>query len=179
MNTIHIQYYPTDFGEMILGGFEGRLCLCDWRYRTMRTTVDGRIQSGLQAKYEESDSEITELAKSQLSEYFKGKRKSFELPLLMVGTDFQKKVWEELLKIPYGTTETYQGLSKRLHNPLGIRAIASANAANALSIIVPCHRIIGSCGEMVGYAGGIGVKKKLLKLEGSLDTGQLELFDIE
>jgi methylated-DNA-[protein]-cysteine S-methyltransferase len=176
MNAIQIQLLHTDFGELILGSFEGKLCLCDWRYRKNRTAVDERIQSGLQAEYEESDTEITELAKSQLSEYFQGKRKTFNLPLLMVGTDFQKKVWEELLKIPYGKTKTYTQLSERLHNPLAIRAIASANGANALSIIVPCHRIIGSAGEMVGYAGGVRVKNKLLQLEGSLSGQQLELF---
>jgi methylated-DNA-[protein]-cysteine S-methyltransferase len=177
-NTIQIQFFHTDFGELILGGFEDRLCLCDWQYRKKRTAVDERLQSGLKAVYEESDSGIIESAKRQLSEYFQGKRKVFDLPLLMVGTGFQKKVWNELLKIPFGKTETYRGLSLKMDNPLGIRAIASANAANALSIIVPCHRIIGSNGEMVGYAGGLGVKKKLLRLEGSLDTSQLELFDI-
>jgi len=86
------------------------------------------------------------------------------------------KAWNELLKIPYGRTETYQSLSKRLNNLSGIRAIAAANGANALSVIVPCHRIIGSAGNMVGYAGGVTVKKKLLQLEGFFPVQDFILF---
>jgi len=86
----------------------------------------------------------------------------------MVGSPFQKSVWEELLKIPYGSTETYLGISNKLNNPKAIRAVASANGANAISVIVPCHRIIGSDGNLVGYAGGIDVKSKLLTLEGAI-----------
>jgi methylated-DNA-[protein]-cysteine S-methyltransferase len=176
MSTIQIQYYNSEFGELILGGFEGRLCLCDWRYRKNRAAVDTRIKNGLQTEFSEEEDRVTSLARLQLEEYFGGRRKTFDLPLLMVGTDFQKKVWEELLKIPYGKTLTYAQLSERLRNPLGIRAIATANGANALSIIVPCHRIIGAKGEMVGYAGGTRAKEKLLQLEQSSGIHQLELF---
>jgi methylated-DNA-[protein]-cysteine S-methyltransferase len=176
MNTICIQFFPTDFGELILGSFEEQLCLCDWRYRKNRNAVDMRIRSGLKAEFSEASGPVTELAKSQLAEYLTGKREVFDLPLLMVGTDFQKNVWEELLKIPYGKTLTYMQLSEKMNNPLGIRAIAAANGANALSIVVPCHRIIGSSGELVGYAGGLQAKKKLLRLESSADDQQLELF---
>jgi methylated-DNA-[protein]-cysteine S-methyltransferase len=90
---------------------------------------------------------------------------------LLVGTDFQKTVWEELLKIPFGKTLTYLQLSNRLQNPKAIRAVATANGANALSIFVPCHRIIGSQGELVGYAGGLPAKQKLLDLEGGRQVG--------
>jgi len=176
MNSIQIQYFQTDFGELILGSFEGKLCLCNWRYRKNRETVDARIQKGLNAGYTESGSVIVKMAKIQLQEYFEGRRKDFDLPLLLIGTDFQKRVWNELLKIPYGRTETYQSLSKRLNNLSGIRAIAAANGANALSVIVPCHRIIGSAGNMVGYAGGVTVKKKLLQLEGFFPVQDFILF---
>jgi methylated-DNA-[protein]-cysteine S-methyltransferase len=176
MNSIQIEYLQTDFGELLLGGFEGRLCLCDWRYRKNRAAIDTRIQKGLNAGTIESGSEIVEMAKLQLLEYFEGFRKVFDLPLLLVGTDFQKRVWNELLKIPFGRTETYQSLSKRLDNLSGIRAIAAANGANALSVIVPCHRIIGSDGNMVGYAGGVNVKKRLLQLEGVFPRQDLILF---
>ncbi|KAB2868464.1 MAG: methylated-DNA--[protein]-cysteine S-methyltransferase, partial [Bacteroidales bacterium] len=101
----------------------------------------------------------------------------FELPLLLIGTPFQKSIWNELLKIPYGKTETYMGLSQKLNNTKAIRAVAAANGANAISIIVPCHRIIGSNGELVGYAGGVDVKQKLLRLENSDNYAeQLKLF---
>jgi len=178
MNNITIQFFKSTFGELILGSFNDHLCLADWRYRSMRTTIDRRIQAGLDADYEEGESDTIENAKAQLLEYFKGERTTFEIPLLTVGTDFQKQVWDELLKIPYGTTSTYLGLSKNLGNEKAIRAVAAANGANAISVIIPCHRVVGSSGELVGYAGGLAAKQKLLKLEGiGKDKGQLDMFD--
>ena len=95
----------------------------------------------------------------------------------MVGSPFQQEVWNELLKIPFGETESYLGLSKRLNNEKAIRAVAGANGANAISIIIPCHRIIGEKGDLTGYAGGIETKKKLLQLENvNLFPDQLKLF---
>jgi len=111
---------------------------------------------------------------TQLSEYFKGERKLFNLPLDIEGTEFQKRVWKELEKIPYGETITYKELAVRLGDEKVIRAAASANGANPLSIIIPCHRVIGSDGSLIGYGGGLQVKEKLLVLEGSLEPN---LFD--
>ena len=165
MNHINILYFKTSFGELILGSFENQLCLCDWQYRKMRSSIDNRIQTGLDASYIEENSEIIQLTKNQLNEYFEGKREIFDIPLKLVGTDFQQNVWNELIKIPYGKTETYLSLSRKLNNEKAIRAVASANGANAISIIVPCHRIVGSDGKLVGYAGGIQAKKQLLNLE--------------
>ena len=104
---------------------------------------------------------------SQLKEYFNRERKNFDLPLDIVGTDFQKKVWKELLKIPYGETITYNLLAINLGNNKVIRAAAGANGANPLPILIPCHRVIGSDGTLVGYGGGLEIKQKLLELEGS------------
>ena len=176
MKKISIQYYKSPVGEMIIGDFQNKLCLCDWRYRKMRTQIDTRIQKGLNAEYELSDSTIIQSTISQLNEYFNKERKQFELELLLVGTDFQKKVWEQLLKVPFGKKETYSGLAKKLKNEAAIRAVAAANGANAISIIVPCHRIVGKNGELVGYAGGLEAKKKLLNLENENWPTQLELF---
>lgn len=173
---IIIKYFKTNYGELILGSYDDKLCLCDWRYRKMRRTIDARIQHGIGAEYVDGESEVISKAISQLSEYFSKERIEFSIPLLLVGSDFQKTVWNALLQIPYGKTETYLGLSKNLDNEKAIRAVANANGANAFSIIVPCHRIIGSDGNLVGYAGGLLVKKKLLELEGALDTNQLSLF---
>jgi len=111
---------------------------------------------------------------NQLKEYFDRKRKNFKLPLEIIGTEFQKKVWNELLKINYGETITYKELAIRLGDLKSIRAAASANGANPLPIVIPCHRIIGSNGELVGYGGGLDLKEKLLQLEGSRT---LELFN--
>ena len=176
MDSILIQYVGTPFGELILGSFREQLCLCDWRHRKNRTQIDDRICRGLKADFHEATSGIIDMAVNQLREYFSGTRKSFTIPLLPVGSGFQKSVWSELLKIEYGTTETYSGLAQKIGQPLAIRAIASANGANGLSIFIPCHRVIGSRGEMTGYAGGIAAKSKLLRLEGSILQKQLPLF---
>jgi O-6-methylguanine DNA methyltransferase len=109
----------------------------------------------------------------QLEEYFNRARRQFNLPLEMAGTDFQKRVWNNLLKIPFGQTISYQTLAKRLDNAKLIRAVANANGSNPLPIVIPCHRVIGADGSMVGYGGGIELKKKLLTLEGSRT---MELF---
>lgn len=175
-SIIQIKYFKTPYGELVIGSYREKLCLCDWRYRKSRTLIDKRIQSGLNAEYKQTDSFIIDETQSQLDEYFEGKRSEFDIPLLLFGSDFQKIVWNELLKIPYGNTETYLSLSRKIGNEKAIRAIATANGANAISIIVPCHRIIGSDGGLVGYAGGLLVKKKLLQLENALVDNQMSLF---
>ena len=174
--TIPIQYFSTPYGELLLGAYNEQLCLCDWRYRKMRETVDKRLQEGLGATYQESESRVVEQAKEQLTAYFEGKLQTFSVPLYLVGSAFQKQVWQVLQEVPYGKTQTYLGLSRALGNEKAIRAVASANGANALSIFIPCHRIIGSDGSLTGYAGGLQAKQKLLQLENALQPGQLGLF---
>lgn len=110
----------------------------------------------------------------QLNEYFTGTRKVFDVPLELEGTDFQKKVWDELQKIPYGKTISYKTLSEKLGDVKAIRAVGKANGQNPIAIIIPCHRVIGTNGNLVGYAGGLDIKEKLLHLEGALNP---ELFD--
>ena len=125
------------------------------------------IEETLYELFEEKERQNLENIKKQLNEYLNGDRKRFDTTLLMVGTDFQKSVWNALLKIPYGVTSTYLQLAKDINNEKAVRAVASANGANAISLIIPCHRIIGSDGELIGYGGGLPVKKRLLKLERS------------
>jgi len=173
---IKIQYFKTSYGELIIGSFENRLCLCDWRYRKMRDSIDNRIKSKLNSEFVEESSEVIERCKIQLEEYFHKERTIFDLPILMVGTEFQKQVWNALIEVPYSKTASYLDLSKKIGNPDAVRAVASANGANAIAIIIPCHRIIGSDGNLVGYAGGLNTKRKLLGLEGALDRNQLSLF---
>lgn len=165
MNRIHIQRYHSPCGDLMLGSFEDKLCLCDWAVEKHRDIVDIRLRKILQADYEESPSPVIEEARKQLDEYFEGKRTTFDIPLLFAGTEFQKSVWHELLKIPYGKTISYGELAKRLGMPRAVRAVANANGANAISIITPCHRVIGSNHSLTGYAGGLNAKKKLLELE--------------
>ena len=174
---INIQSYHSPIGELILGEFQEQLCICDWKYRKQREQIDARIQKGLNTTFLEQNSEALEQVKIQLDEYFDKKRTTFDIPLLFIGTDFQKSVWEALMEIPYGTTKSYLELSRDLGDENAIRAVATANGANSISIIVPCHRIIGSDGSLTGYAGGLNAKKKLLQLEGMNFGNQLSLFD--
>ena len=104
----------------------------------------------------------------QLSEYFSGNRKTFNLPMLLKGTDFQKQVWQALLKIPFGETRSYKQIAEAIGNPKAVRAVGMANNKNPLLIVVPCHRVIGANGKLVGYAVGLDKKEYLLRLEGSL-----------
>ena len=104
----------------------------------------------------------------QLAEYFTGTRRVFDLPLHPVGTAFRMKVWSELQQIPYGQTITYGELARRVGNARGARAVGGANHHNPISIIIPCHRVIGADGSLTGYGGGLDMKEALLRLEGSL-----------
>jgi len=111
------------------------------------------------------DSQVLRDTRRQLEEYFFSRRKTFDIPILLTGTDFQKRVWDELCTIGYGLTASYQQVAEKIGNKKAVRAVANANGANGLSILVPCHRIIGSTGNLVGYAGGLAAKEKLLMLE--------------
>jgi methylated-DNA-[protein]-cysteine S-methyltransferase len=126
---------------------------------------------------EENPNEISALAKAQFINYFEGRINNFDFPMLQSGTDFQNKVWIELQKIDAGKPITYAVLAKRMKNPLAIRAIASANGRNNLMIAVPCHRVIGSNGELVGFSGGLWRKKWLLEHEARMTkSGQSTLL---
>lgn len=165
VKEIHIQYYRTPFTELILGSFEERLCLLDFKDRKKRKSLDRRIQKGLDAVYVEQDNTLLRQTKKELDEYFAGERKTFDLPLLTVGTPFQLKVWETLQSIPYGMTATYAQLAQKAGRPEAVRAVANAVGDNAIAIIIPCHRIIGSGGTLTGYAGGLPLKQRLLERE--------------
>jgi methylated-DNA-[protein]-cysteine S-methyltransferase len=121
-----------------------------------------------------SENDLTQKVAKQLNAYFKGELTVFEFPIRQKGTEFQQEVWQNLLSIPYGTTTSYAKFSA--HKPLAIRAIASANGKNDLAIVVPCHRVIGSDGKLVGYAGGLWRKQWLLQHEREVSqSGQTEL----
>ncbi len=167
MKNITIHYHKTPYGELILGAFDKTLCLCDWRYRKKRSVIDRRLEKSLNAHFVMGDSDVIARTIQQLSEYFNCERRIFEIPLLLVGTQFQKTVWTELIKIAYGKKISYMQLAENIGNKNAVRAVANANGANAMSIIIPCHRIVGNNGALVGYAGGLRAKEKLLQLEQS------------
>ncbi len=166
-NIINIQKYTSPCGELVLGSLDGKLCQCDWVVEKHRDIVDRRLKKQLGATFVETTSDVIELASAQLDEYFAGTRQVFTVPLLFVGSDFQRSVWHELMNIPYGKTISYAALAVRLGRPSAVRAVANANGANAISIFAPCHRVIGSNNTLGGYGGGLNAKRYLLQLESS------------
>ncbi len=166
MNKISIVYYKTKIWELIIWSFEWKICIVDYRYRKMRITIDTRIQIWLDAEYIEEENDILIELKKQLDEYLIWKRKEFNIPIITVWTDFQKQVWKELLKIPYWKTCSYLELAKKINNEKAVRAVASANGANSIWLIIPCHRIIESNWWIWWFAWWINMKKKLLNIEG-------------
>ncbi len=144
----------SPIGSLTLTEEDGVLCRLDF----------GRV-SGL-AQAVPGDSPLLALAESQLREYFAGGRREFSIPFALSGTPFQQKVWAELAKIPYGTVCTYGDLARAIGKPQAFRAVGGANHRNPISIIVPCHRVIGQDHSLTGYGGGLQAKEFLLKLEG-------------
>ena len=165
---IKTKRYESPCGILLLGSYEDKLCLCDWQTEKHHDYVSRRLKRILQTDFKEGTSEVNERTVCQLDDFFAGKRKEFDVPLLFVGTDFQKTVWNELLKIPFGTTVSYGEMARRIGMPKAVRAVANANGANAISILAPCHRVIGSDHSLTGYGGGLDVKRALLELEGIL-----------
>lgn len=162
---IKVRHYETACGRLILGSIGDKLCMCDWLTEKHHSQVLRKLERMLAAYFEESTSEIIEAAAVQLDEYFAGQRKVFDIPLLPTGTHFQKKVWSELMNIPYGKTISYCELAGRIGMPDAVRAVANANGANAISVFIPCHRVIGNNGSLTGYGGGLEAKRFLLELE--------------
>jgi len=165
MNQVNTQYRSTRIGKVMLGSFRGKLCLLDFVKGKARGRVEDRIRRLLNAELVEQDDEILRETRRQFNEYLEGQRKDFDIPLMMVGTDFQKSVWNALLKVPYGATSTYSQMARDIGKERAVRAAGNAIGANPIAIIIPCHRIIGSDGGLVGYGGGLSLKKRLLRLE--------------
>lgn len=166
MDVIITREYEAPCGGLLLGAYGDELCLCDWQVERHRGLIDRRLVKVLKADMQEGSSAVIERAVTQLDEYFAGERREFDVPLMFVGTEFQKRVWRELLNVPYGATVSYGEMARRIGMPTAVRAVANANGANSISIFAPCHRVIGSDNSLTGYGGGIEAKRWLLELEG-------------
>lgn len=138
----------------------GKIYIAEENNKIIEINLDSKKNN-----YEIKNTKVLNLAEKQLLEYFEGKRKKFNLPLKLKGTPFQEKVWNELLKIPYGETRTYGEIAKNIENPKAARAVGMANHNNPISIVVPCHRVIGVNNKLVGYGLGLDKKQYLLDLE--------------
>ena len=163
---VFTQQYHSPCGDLLLASCEDKLCLCGWLGgKHSETKMAIRFNKALCAELIDAPSEVTKAAACELDEYFSGRRTTFDTPLLMIGTDFQKSVWNALLSVSYGTVKSYGELAEQIGNPKAVRAVGAANGANSISIFIPCHRIIGKNHSLTGYAGGLEAKKYLLKLE--------------
>ena len=147
----NIFFYETPVGRICIGEENGCITHVTW--------------SKIPQEYVLAETELVLNCKKQLDEYFAGKRKTFDLPLAPKGTEFQQKVWNALTEIPYGETRTYGEIAAAIGNPKGARAVGMANNKNPIGILIPCHRVVGANGKLVGYAGGMEKKEWLLRLE--------------
>jgi AraC family transcriptional regulator of adaptative response/methylated-DNA-[protein]-cysteine methyltransferase len=166
-NIINIIRLTSPIGPMFVCATKQGVCLVDFTDRRMLETEFEDLCKRRNAVILPGKNAHLEKVEIELEEYFSGKRKQFTVPLDTPGTDFQKSVWEVLKTIPYGETRTYKQQANALGNPKAIRAVASANGCNRVGIIIPCHRVIGSDGSLVGYGGGLHRKQWLLNLESS------------
>ncbi|KMQ64258.1 cysteine methyltransferase [Chryseobacterium sp. FH2] len=165
MKNVYRKTIETPLGDMFACAVDEGICLLEF---TDRKNIENQFKSlskSLNAEIEEKEHHHFKQLESELKEYFEGRREKFEIPLFIKGTDFQQKVWQLLREIPMGEIRTYKQQSEFLGNPKAIRAVGTANGINKIAILIPCHRVIGSNGELVGYAGGIWRKQKLLELE--------------
>jgi methylated-DNA-[protein]-cysteine S-methyltransferase len=156
VESVFYSRYESPIGPLLLAGSREGL-------RLVRFGA-GKRPAGLASEWIQKDQEFREVVR-QLKLYFGGKLEKFDLPLAMTGTDFQKRVWMQLLKIPYGETCSYRSLAENVGSPKAVRAVGAANGANPIPIIVPCHRVIGNDGSLTGFGGGLPLKKRLLELE--------------
>jgi AraC family transcriptional regulator of adaptative response/methylated-DNA-[protein]-cysteine methyltransferase len=170
---INLQLFETPIGIMVACATDEGICMLEFIDRRALVTELKDLKKRLGANIEPGNNKHFKPLGKQLNEYFLRKRKKFELPLITLGSEFQNKVWKELLEIPYGATRSYKQQSIAVKNVKAIRAVASANGANRISIIIPCHRIIGEDGNLTGYGGGLWRKKWLLDFE----SGKLSLFN--
>ena len=164
-SIIYIDRFSTKLGPMFAAATDKGLCLLEYTDRKSLESEFKDLSKRLNAVIVPGMNEHIELAKQQLGEYFDGRRRDFSISIDAPGTEFQKDVWKLLIKIPYGTTCSYLEQAKKLEKPKAVRAVANANGMNRISIIIPCHRVIGSDGSLTGYGGGLPRKKWLLELE--------------
>ena len=155
----------SPIGELIAGATEEGICLLEFNDRRRAARECRDLVKLLRQPLEEGDNVHLQNLRKQLDDYFNGDLKKFTVPLVTPGTDFQQEVWKELLEIPFGKTRSYQEQADALNKPDSVRAVANANGMNRISIVIPCHRVIGSDGRLTGYGGGLKRKKWLLDHE--------------
>lgn len=158
---------------MVAAATDRHVVLLEFAHRRTLDRQLERATRGAGVRFEPGDSPLLEQLRVELTEYFRGERRTFDVPLDAPGTPFQMRVWQELLRIPPGTTTTYGRIAESIGHPTAVRAVARANGDNRIAILIPCHRVIGADGSLTGYGGGLWRKKKLLDLEARVDAPRL------
>jgi AraC family transcriptional regulator of adaptative response/methylated-DNA-[protein]-cysteine methyltransferase len=172
---VHTTDVSTPIGRMVAAATDAHLLLLEFSHRRMLETQLERVRRVMTCTFARGESPVFDLLRAELDEYFRNERTEFTVPMHVPGTAFQTRVWNALRHIPSGTTTSYARLAESIGRPSAIRAVARANGDNRIAIIIPCHRVIGSNGQLVGYGGGLWRKRKLLDLEGRALT--LPLFE--
>ena len=163
--VVRVDRMTTPLGPMLVGATEDRLCLLEFVDRRMLPAQVQRLRRRLGAVFVPDRNGIIEQTEEEVGAYFDGMCREFTVPTVAPGTDFQEAVWSALSRIPYGQTVSYSALAADVGRPAAVRAVGTTNGLNALAIIVPCHRVIGADGKLVGYGGGLWRKQRLLELE--------------
>lgn len=169
--------YKSPIGDLIIGSVGDRLCLCDWAASPHHRSVTDRLKRHCKTDIVSGDSSILRLTARQLNEFFSGIRTMFNIPVAIFGTEFQEDVWLKIAEIPFGETTSYSQLAKAVNRPASVRTVANACGANAMSIIIPCHRVVAIDGSLGGYAGGVDTKQWLQAHEKS--KNELIIGDIK
>jgi AraC family transcriptional regulator of adaptative response/methylated-DNA-[protein]-cysteine methyltransferase len=172
---IKITKIETPLGEMVAGATEEGVCLLEFTDRRMLPTEYKDLTRQLKTTVEDGENKHLKILRKQLNEYFDGSRKEFSVPLVTPGSEFQQAVWKELQNIQFGSTRSYQEQAIALNRPDSVRAIANANGMNRISIVIPCHRVIGSDGRLTGYGGGLKRKRWLLDHEKKYSGQSIDL----
>lgn len=161
---------PSPVGEMIAGASDSGICFLEWHDRGGVERIRARVEKRYRREIERGKHQHLEQLRAELAEYFAGKRSVFTVPLDIKGTEFERAVWNQLLKIPYGETRSYGQMAVDLGRTGAQRAVGRANGANYIAVVIPCHRVIEANGKLRGYGGGLWRKEFLLKLENAQRT---------
>lgn len=162
---ISCAFYESPVGTLYLGAGDKGIVFIEFKNESKFDEQKTKLKKRLKDEFSERETPLIKELKKQLDGYFSGKRKDFDLPIQMSGTEFQKSVWNQLLTIPHGETRSYKQQAENIGNPKAVRAVANANGDNLISIVIPCHRVIGANGSLTGYGGGLDNKEWLLNHE--------------
>ncbi len=165
VEVVYLNRILTPLGPMLAGAINNKICLLEFVDRKMLETQLKRITKYFNCTFLPGSVPVIEKLQEEMNAYFEGRLKTFSVPVSYPGTEFQKRVWNVLLDLPYGETRSYEKQAELIGNPTAVRAVASANGNNRISILIPCHRVVGKNGELCGYGGGLWRKKYLLDLE--------------